>query len=174
MIRPTLLTFALLGASLLAQAPPPPPDAMRGPGPEGPHHRGGEFNLKFLGLSPDQDKAVKALLDQHRAVAQALHKAAAGQEEALHAAMEDPATSEPQLRALHAAASEARLKALLDHRALLLDLQALLTPEQRAKARRVMANQRREREARQALQEDLGEPGDGPHGPMPPPPPPRP
>ena len=173
MIRPTLITFALLGASLAAQEPPPPPMPMHAPGPEGPHRRGGEFNFKFLGLSPDQEKAVKALLEQRRHGAQALHKAAADHEEALHAAMEDPATTEPQLRALHASASEARLKAILEHRALLLDLQALLTPEQRAKAKRVMANQRREREAHRDLQEDLGEAGGEHFGPPPPPAPPR-
>ena len=174
MIRPTLITFALLGASLAAQAPPPPPMPMHGPGPEGLHHRGGDFNFRFLQLSPEQEKALKALLDQHRAGARALHKALADQEEALHTAMEDPGTTEPQLRALHASASDARLKAILEHRALLLDLQALLTPEQRAKAKRVMANQRREREAHRDLQEDLGEPGGEPFGPPPPPAPPRP
>lgn len=169
MIRPTFLIFALLGASLIAQAPPPPPPPL-----EAPHRPGGEFNLRFLDLSPDQEKAVKNLLRQRRAGAQALHQAAADQEEAFHAALEDPAASEAQLRALHASASEARLKAALDHRALLLEVHALLTPEQRAKARRVMANQRREREAHRAVQEDLGPAGEDPRAPMPPPPPPPP
>ena len=176
MIRMTLITLALLGGTLAAQAPEP----MPGPGPEGRHrpgpggpdqggpgpmgrpgamgHGGPGLALRALGLTPDQEKAARAVMDKHRPADQARRKAADQCEEALHAALEDPTATDAQLRALHAAASSARFQSLLEHRAELLERHALLTPDQQAKARRIRENQNREREARRALAEDL----DGP------------
>ena len=177
MIR-TILTLTLAGGLLAAQAPqpgfPPPdgpgrpgPGGMRRPGPEGMHRPGPEGMFRALGLSKDQEAAIHALLEKRRPAEQARHLAAADKEEALRTAMEEPATTETQLRALHAAASEARLQALLEHRVLLLELHALLTPEQQAKARRIREGQRREAEAHRAVQAELGEPfgHPGPGGP---------
>jgi Spy/CpxP family protein refolding chaperone len=115
--------------------------------------------FKALGLSPDQEKAVHAALDKHRPAEMARHKAAFDQEQALHAALEDPATTETQLRALNLAAADARLQALLEHHALVLELNAILTPEQQAKARRIRDAMRREMEAHRALMEETGGPG---------------
>jgi Spy/CpxP family protein refolding chaperone len=117
-----------------------------------------------LALSPDQMKAARAVLDRHRATTAARHRAVAQKEEALRAALEDPATSETRLRALHGEAAEAEYQSLLDRRAMVQELDALLTPEQRAKAARIRTGRQREREAHRALMEELGEPG-----PVPPP-----
>jgi Spy/CpxP family protein refolding chaperone len=181
MIRTTLVTLALLGGALGAQAPAsapgpgpqgrpcpcpggpeglghPGPGPIGQPGPRGLDHPGPGLPLKALGLTPDQNKAFRAILDKHRATDQARRKTAEQCEEALHTALEDPATSESQLRALHLAAAEAHFQSLLEHRSLLLELHALLTPDQQAKAKRIRDNQGRERQAHRALAEDLGGP----------------
>lgn len=166
MIRVTLMTLALMGGTLAAHQPPPPrPEPMRGP--EGMGHPGPGFPFKALGLSPDQEKAVHAAMDKGRAGEKALHKAAAAKEEALRAALEDPATPEAQLRALNAAASDARFQALLGHRALLLEINAILTPDQQAKAKRIRDAQRREIEAHHTVMEETGGPGEDRPGPPP-------
>jgi len=173
MNRAILATLTLAAATLAAQGPdlPPPggPEGLRHPGQPGPGafrpgpgQGGPEVLLRALGLTPDQDKAVRAILDRRRAAAMARHQAAGAKEEALRAAAEDPAATEARLRALHAEAGEARLQDLLDRHAAMAEVDALLTPDQRAKATRIRANQRREREARGALMEDLGGPGERP------------
>ncbi|BDU72043.1 Spy/CpxP family protein refolding chaperone [Mesoterricola silvestris] len=146
MIRTTFLTLALAGG-LCAQQPPPPCP----PGAEGMGRPGPGLPLEALGLTPDQMKACRAVLARRPKAPRAGREA----EEALRAAVEDPATTAPQLRALHAAAAEARLQELLDRHAQAVDLDAILTPEQRAKARRIRENLRREQEAGMALREDL-------------------
>ena len=120
MIRRTLITLALAGGALWSQPPGPPPPHMM---------------FKALGLTAAQDQAVKAILDKHRPAESTLRQAARDKDEALRAAMDDPAATEAQLRALHAALSEARLQELLDHRSLALEINALLTPDQLAKAK---------------------------------------
>jgi len=165
MIR-TILSLTLAAGLLSAQDGPgrPGPEGMRrpGPAPEGMRRPGPEAMFRALGLAKDQEAAIHAALGRRRPAEQARHQAAAEKEEALRAALEEPATTETQLRTLHAAASEARLQALLEHRGLLLELNALLTPEQQAKARRIRENQRREAEAHRAVEADLGEPGGPP------------
>jgi len=180
------IPIALAGAILAAQAPAfPPPD---GPGPAGPcpmdpagpggmHQHGGHgpmqrpgplepagpmADFRALGLTPDQTKAAWAVLDKHRTASMARHQAAGRKDEALRAAVTDPAVPEARLRALHAEAAEARLQALLEERAVAQELDALLTPAQRAKAARIRAGRLKEREAHQALLEELGDPGPGP------------
>jgi hypothetical protein len=163
------MTLALAGGSLAAQAPP---DFGHQPGPAGREqpgrdHAGPERMLKALGLSKEQDQAVRAVLEGHRTRGSALRRAAMDHGEALRAAAEDPAVTDDQLRTLNAAAGEAHFKALLDHRAMLKEIEALLTPAQRTKAARLRANLKREREAQRAVAEDLDEPDDRPsHGPV--------
>lgn len=175
MIRRTLTILAAAGTLLQAQQPQPPCDpprqegprrdgsrALPGHGPEGmPGHGPGRV-LKALGLTQDQEAAVRAILDKHRAAEGARRKAAGAKEAALRAALEDPATPDAQLKALHAQASDARFEAMLAHRAVVKEIEAVLTPEQQAKARRIRENLARERAAHAAVMEDMGEP------PMPP------
>ena len=82
--------------------------------------------------------------------------------------MEDPSIFETQLRTINTAASDARFHMILEHRALVQELKAVLTPDQQAKARRIRKNMRKEMEAHRALMEDSGEP-DGHPEPLGPP-----
>lgn len=167
MIRNALLSLALAGAMCAQQPPPPGPghgpgdEEMKHPGDRGMRHPGPGMMFKALGLSPDQEKAIQTLTEKRRMGGM---PRPGPEEESLRAAAEDPSTTEAQLRTLHAAASEAHLKALLDRRALAVEINALLTPEQQAKARRIRENMRKEMEARMSLMEDLGGPGEpGPY-----------
>ena len=163
-----------VGMALAAQAPPdgpcgpagqgpawPPPQASdRGtPGP-GPAARGGRPEgppmLRFLALTGEQQKAVKAVLDRHRPALMARRKALADQDAALGASQEDPASSQAQLRALLAADSAARVDLVLEQRAVFLEIHALLTPEQQAKAERLRLKEQNERTARRELMEEIG------------------
>lgn len=178
----------MVGAALSAQAPqagadpsvtPPGACHAQGQGPAmgmgfGAQHGGGPMPgpaagpmgggpagmraLRFLDLTAAQNKAVKDLLDQHKPALQERHKAMAAKETALREALEDPAATEPQLRALAAASSAARLQEVLQERALFQDLQAVLTPEQRAKAERLRKKLQKERMAHEEVMDELGEP----------------
>ena len=173
MHRSAILPLLLAGGVLAAQGPGfPPPDpqgasagplaaqvpprpcrpaagAMRPAGPLAP--------FQALDLSPDQNQAVQGVLERRRAAGKGLRQSVEGKEDALRAALEDPATPEARLRALHAEASAARLQDLLEQRALVLELDAVLTPDQRAKAARIRAFRQKEREAHRALLEEMGE-----------------
>lgn len=170
MIRPSIPILALLALPLAAQAPSFPP---QGPGSEGmrhgpgePDHRGPgglqppgpEQALRALGLTPDQDRAVKAILDKGREADRPIHKALMDKEGALQAAVQDPAAPEAHLRALHAAASETRFQLLLARRGRLQEIHALLTPDQKARLKRLQDKMAREREARRALMEEMPPP----------------
>ncbi|HLO69184.1 MAG TPA: Spy/CpxP family protein refolding chaperone [Holophaga sp.] len=168
MIRPTLPILALLALPLAAQAPafPPPGGEAMKPSPSGPEQGGRrapggmmpggpEQALMALGLTPDQDRAVKAILDKGREADRPVHKLVMDKEEALRAAAEDPATPEAHLKALHAGASEARYRLLLAHRERLREIHALLSAEQKAKLKRVQEKMARAREARRALMEEM-------------------
>ena len=174
MFRTSVTALALMGSLVAAQAPPMDrPGPMHGPEGRGPGRGPGPEGmdpgqaLKALGLSKDQEQAVQALMEKHRTGSMARHKAAAEAEEAVRAALEDPATSEAALRDLHAKAGEARLQDLLEHRSQVQEVNALLTPGQRAKAARLRENRHKERAAHRAIMEDLGGP-EGQPGPPPP------
>ena len=112
--------------------------------------------LRFLDLTAPQKQAVKAILDQRRPARTALHRAMLAKAMALRDGQEDPALAEARLRALQAAESEARLQLLLDERAEFLEVHALLTREQQAKAERLRLARRQERAARQAIMAETG------------------
>jgi Spy/CpxP family protein refolding chaperone len=114
-----------------------------------------------LGLSPDQEKAIHALLDKHRQAGHARHTVAADREEALQAALSDPGATPSQIRALGAQVHEARMEEALDRHALVVEIQALLTPAQQAKARSIREAFERERAAHRTLVDALGEPSPG-------------
>jgi hypothetical protein len=121
--------------------------------------------FKALGLTQDQEKAVKAVLDRHKAAGKARETAAAEKEDALRDAVEDPAVPETRLHTLHLAAAEARLQSLMEHRAVVQEINALLTPDQLAKARRIREGLQRERDAHRAVAAEL----DDEQAPPPPP-----
>jgi hypothetical protein len=131
---------------------------MPGPGPLG--------LLRFLDLTETQQKAVRTILDRRRPVQAARMREVAERESALRQGLEDPALSEAQIRGLQAAESEARLQAVLEERAAFLEVHAVLSGDQQAKAQRLSRKLEREREARLDLMAETG--GAGPEfGPAP-------
>jgi len=165
-----VLAALALGATLAAQAPPdgpgagPCPPPMAGRGLPGPRPSGPPW-LRLLSLTPAQEQAVKAIEDRHRAAAAGRRQAVGARAAELRDALEDPAAGEAQLRTLHAAESEARFQAALEERAAILEIHAVLTREQQAKAQRLRQKLQKEREAHREVMEEAGEgmePGPGP------------
>jgi Spy/CpxP family protein refolding chaperone len=124
-----------------------------GPGPQGPPV------FKFLGLTAVQEQAVQAVRDKHQPALMAGHRLLGEKAAAVRDGMENPALSEPQLRALLAAENEARLQVVLEQRATFQEAFALLSAEQQAKAVRLNQKRQKEREARRDVMEEEGLPG---------------
>jgi len=137
------LVLALSAAGTLPAQPGPPPAGM----------------LKNLDLTEAQKQSIKTLFDKHQATRQARQQVLGTAEKALLEAVAEPATAEAQLRELHASASEARFAALLEDRAILQELQAVLTPAQQAKAKELRLKRQL---AMQELQAGTDEPGGRP------------
>ena len=123
--------------------------------------------LHMLDLTEAQDKAVRAIVEQHQAARAGKRKAVMAKSMALRDALQDPGVAEAQIRALHAAESEARLQAVLEDRAVLQEINGVLTKEQQTKAQRLRELMQKERDARRELMDEAGGPGGGPHPPMP-------
>ncbi len=165
MLRQTALILTAALAAGATQAPPdgpcdgrrPGPPPMAGPGMGEPMRRpDGPPMLGFLGLTEPQKQAVKAIMDKRRPARSALHRDLEAKAMALMDAREDPALAEARLRALQAAESEARLRLLLDERAEFMEVRAVLTADQQAKAERLRLARRQEREARASIQAEAG------------------
>jgi Spy/CpxP family protein refolding chaperone len=169
-----LMAALAFGATLLAQAPPDGPGMRTGmaPGMGGrtmrmpPGPMASAPWLAMLNLTEAQQKAVQGIRDQHKPALEARHKAAMAKAGALHDALEEPATTEAQLRALNAAESEARLQVLLEERSALQEINGVLTRDQQAKALKLRQLMQKEREIRREIMDEAAGPGPG----MPPPP----
>lgn len=138
------------------------PWAPFGPqGPQGgPRARGGPQGLPmmaFLAITPVQDKAMRTIQEQHRMAQADKRKALGDKAAALRHGLEDPALTEAQVRALAGAVAEARLQVVLEERATFMEIQGVLTPEQKAKAQRLRVKLDREREAHKELMAEMGE-----------------
>jgi len=161
---------------LLLGMPGPMPCAGGGPvgpmGPMGPGFmgRGGPGGEKgampgpmmapmfhFLKLSAEQKQSMAAVLAKHQPAMRAKHQALAAKGKALRDGMDNPALSEAQLRTLAAAESEARLQCLLEGRASFLEMHALLSKDQQAKAERLRITRQKEQEAHQAFMAEAEE-----------------
>ena len=107
------------------------PLAAQGPGPErGPRHDKGP-RLDLPGLTEAQKSSLKTIADNHKSALEAKRKAESEAQEAFHKAMQDPATKEADLKALFERVNQARFAMLLEHRALMQENLAILTPEQK-------------------------------------------
>lgn len=132
------------------------------PGRPGPMHHGprpdpqGPPVLRFLNLTAPQERSIAGILDQHRPALGALRRALASRAMALREGQEDPSLSEAQLRALLTAESAARLQVVLEERAATLEIHAVLSKDQQAKAERLRLSRQKEREARQAFLAEAG------------------
>jgi Spy/CpxP family protein refolding chaperone len=91
--------------------------------------------LKDLDLSEAQWQSIHAIFEKHRGAHFAKQQTLESKEKILMTALAEPATTEAQLKDLHAAASDARLAVLLEGRTMMLEIQAVLNPEQQAKAK---------------------------------------
>jgi hypothetical protein len=112
--------------------------------------------LRFLNLTVAQKQAIKGILDQHRPVRTALRQALGAKAMALREGSEDPSLSEAQLRALQATESAALLQVVLEDRAAFLEIHAVLSRDQQARADRLRLKRQKEREAHQAFLAEAG------------------
>jgi Spy/CpxP family protein refolding chaperone len=87
-----------------------------------------------LNLTETQKASIQAIREQHRPDLLLRRDALKQARMALRTSLQDAATPEAQLRALYDKASAARFDMLLTQRSVRLEVQALLTPEQRIKA----------------------------------------
>lgn len=125
MRRPLLLLA--LAAGLAAQSP-------ASEAPQAHRARRQERVAKALGLSETQKGQIKQIRDKHREALKAKHAAVRDAREHLHQAMQDPKTSEAELRKLHGQMADLRFDLLLEIRTLRQEVGAVLTPDQREKA----------------------------------------
>lgn len=140
------LALALSAVTVLpAQPPGPPPfDVMRN-----------------LDLTEAQRQSIRTILEGRRAATMAKRDTLGAREMTLMEAMTEPATTEARLRELHEATSEARLALLFDEREVMLELQAVLTPAQLAKAKEQRLKFRAAMEAHRVAMDELGAGGPG-------------
>lgn len=136
------LILTLAAGSLMAQ-----PELNRG------HRR--EAVARALNLSDAQKTTIRGIRDKHRPDLMARREAARQAQVALRTALQDPATPEAQLRALHDKAAAARFEMMLVRRSVHQEVQAVLTPEQREKAAelRGMARARMQQRLHQHLRQ---------------------
>lgn len=121
-MKPLFRTFAVLALIVLPALGQPAP--RRGNGRIG----------RVLALTDAQKASIQAIREKHRPDLATRRDAAREAQAAFRAALRDPATPEAQLRLLHDKAASARFGMLMAGRAMRQDIQAVLTPEQRAKA----------------------------------------
>ncbi len=132
LFRPfAILSFAVL--PMLAQPAPGPREGRM---------------AKALNLTEAQRTSIQAIREKHRPSLVAHRDTARQAQAALRAALQDPVTSEAQLRVLHDQASAARFDLLLAGRVVHQEVQAVLTPEQRARAAELRATRQAHRQER--------------------------
>jgi Spy/CpxP family protein refolding chaperone len=120
LLRPTLI-LALLALPLAAQSRP-----------DGSHRA--ERISRALNLTETQKTSILSIRDKHRPELIQRRDAVEHARIDLRTALQDTSTPEARLRALYDKASAARFDLILAHRSQRMDVQAVLTPEQRAKA----------------------------------------
>ena len=146
LLWPTLI-LALAALSLSAEpAPGPPPRSER--------------TAQALHLTEAQKAAIQGIRTKHRAEL-VLHRDAVHQTRtALRTALREAGTPEVQLRALHDKSATARFELMLVRRSVRQEVQAVLTPEQRAQAVALRSvAQARLRERKLHLRLAAGRPG---------------
>lgn len=122
MIKHTVAGLACAMSMSLAAQPTHPPTPPR-------------LMMEELSLSEAQMQEIHSILERHRGGRSAKERVVFGKERALQEAVEDTNAPEAKLKVLHTELSEARFQLILDQRAVLIEIQAVLTPEQQAKAK---------------------------------------
>ena len=129
------LGLAIALPALAQDAPPPapqmPPMQMEG------HGMPGRMAAK-LKLTDAQKASTKEVYAKHQAGLAAKAQAAREARRAFFEAVQSPETTPEVLKGLHRTMSDADLDALLERRAMRLEIRALLTPDQREQAARML------------------------------------
>jgi len=94
--------------------------------------QGGPTGRCAITLTAAQQTGSKAITERHQTALDAKQKVANEARDEMRKAMHDPAVSEAKVKTLQAKVSEAMGAVMLERRAMMLELQALLTPEQKA------------------------------------------
>jgi periplasmic protein CpxP/Spy len=93
-----------------------------------------------LQLSQSQQDQIKAIREKHGDALKSQRESLKQAHEALKQATQDPKVDQTQLHELYVKASEQRFKSLMAHRAMRQEIDAILTPEQREKAKTMRAS----------------------------------
>lgn len=123
-MKPMLWSTLILALTALPLAAQP----LSGRGPHA------EKVARTLNLTEAQKASIQSIRERHRPDLVLHHDTIKQAQATLRAALLDAATPEAQLRALHDKASAARFEMMLARRSVHQEVQAVLTPEQRAKA----------------------------------------
>lgn len=122
-----------------------------------PRHRQAHRMDQALNLTEPQKTRIKAIRDKHQPDLLLRRQAAREARTALKAALQDATTPEANLRSLADKASAARFDLILARRTVRQEIQAVYTPEQRAKAAELRAvAQVNRRELRHHLRKATG------------------
>ena len=124
------LAIALPAMAQGSPAPAPPMPPMHGEGHGWMQGRMAEQ----LKLTDAQKASLKDITAKHQAGLAAKGKAAHEASRAFFEALQSPETTPEALKGLHRTMSEANLDALLERRAMRLEIRAMLTPDQRERA----------------------------------------
>ncbi len=122
----TTLALALAALPLAAQEPQP-------------RHRQVHRMDQALNLTDPQKTRIKAIREKHQSDLLQRRQVAREAQTALKAALQDATTPEANLRSLADKASAARFDLILARRSVRQEVQAVYTPEQRAKAAELRA-----------------------------------
>jgi Spy/CpxP family protein refolding chaperone len=123
-MKPILWSTLILALTALPLAAQP----LSGRGPHA------EKVARALNLTEAQKASIQSIREKHRPDLVLRRDAIQQAQAAWRAAVQDAATPEAQLRALHDKASAARFEMMLARRSVHQEVQAVLTPEQRVKA----------------------------------------
>lgn len=129
-----ILPLLFVGLSLVAQ-----PGPQAGP-PKGRPPLPFMLPLRALNLTETQKADLHRIFEGHKDSLRAKSEAAGNARKAVGDALTQPGTTEAQLKSLHDAAAAAQFEVLKEGRALFLQVDPLLTPEQRAKAQELKAS----------------------------------
>jgi Spy/CpxP family protein refolding chaperone len=93
---------------------------------------------RALRLTDAQKASVKEIRARHKAAIDAKRATAETSRKAFEESIRNPEAKSEDLKALHRTQADANLDLLLEHRAQRLEIRAILTPEQREKAARLL------------------------------------
>ena len=157
-LTPIALSLILGWLPASAQATP----EAAAPRPQRPAMMGARVAAR-LQLSEAQKTAIKEIRAKHQAAIETQAKAVKEANKAFAEAAQKPETTTAALKALHQTLSDQAFALKVEHRAMRLEIRALLTPEQREQAAKMEGQRQGMRMARRGGRMGFGGgmPGDG-------------